>query len=101
MIKFIDIPKVCPVCGGETEVHESISGTKELFCLNPSCPGKLINKLDHFCGKKGLDIKGLSKATLEKLIDWGWVNSCKDLFTLHEYRDEWIKKPGFGVKSVE
>ena len=29
--------------------------------------------------KKGLDIKGLSKATLEKLIDWGWVKSYKDI----------------------
>jgi DNA ligase (NAD+) len=61
----------------------------------------LINKLEHFCGKKGLDIKGLSKATLEKLIDWGWVNEFKDLFTLKEHRAEWLKRPGFGVKSVD
>lgn len=101
MIKFIDIPKVCPVCGGETEIRESVSGTKELFCLNPNCDGKLINKLDHFCGKKGLDIKGLSKMTLEKLIDWGWVTTSVDLFTLGEHRTEWIAKPGFGVKSVD
>ena len=96
----ISIPEVCPVCGGETGIKMD-NDSKMLVCKNPNCAGKLINRLDHFCGKKGLDIKGLSKATLEKLIDWGWVNSCKDLFTLHEYRDEWIKKPGFGVKSVE
>ena len=101
MIKFIDIPKVCPVCGDETEVHESISGTKELLCLNPNCNGKLINRLDHFCGKKGLDIKGVSKATLEKLIDWGWVSDFTDIFKLSSHKDEWIQKPGFGVKSVE
>jgi DNA ligase (NAD+) len=48
-----------------------------------------------------LDIKGLSKATLEKLIDWGWVSNFKDLFELKNYRTDWIKMPGFGIKSVD
>ena len=103
---FIEHPKIeypteCPICGGITEIHESISGTQEMLCVNPQCEGKLINKLDHFCGKKGLDIKGLSKATLEKLIDWGWIKSYKDIFTLYEHEEEWAKKSGFGVKSVK
>lgn len=92
-----DIPKICPVCGSRTAINES----SQLYCTNPDCDGKLINKLDHFCGKKGLDIKGLSKATLEKLIDWGWVNSCVDLFSLRDHAEEWVVKPGFGAKSVE
>lgn len=92
-----DIPKICPVCGSRTAINES----SQLYCTNPDCDGKLINKLDHFCGKKGLDIKGLSKATLEKLIDWGWVNSCVDLFSLQDHSKEWVIKPGFGAKSVE
>ena len=99
-LPFIDIPEMCPVCGGATEVVCDL-GTKVLKCTNPSCEGKLINKLDHFCGKKGLDMKGISKATLEKLIDWGWVNSITDIFELHQHKTEWIQKPGFGVKSVE
>ena len=65
------------------------------------CEGKLLNKLDHFCSKKGLDIKGLSKATLDKLIDWGWVENIKDIFTLFTHKEEWVKKQGFGVASVE
>lgn len=92
-----DIPKICPVCGSRTAINES----SQLYCTNPDCDGKLINKLDHFCGKKGLDIKGLSKATLEKLIDWGWVNNCVDLFSLQDHAKEWVVKPGFGAKSVE
>lgn len=98
---YIEIPTICPVCGGETLVHESISGTLELLCMNEQCPGKLVNILDHFCSKKGLDIKGLSKATLEKLIDWGWVTKVKDLFYLYQRESEWVKKPGFGAKSVK
>lgn len=99
MITFIEIPKICPICGESTRIDFSNS-TKLLICTNPSCSGKFINQLDHFCGKKGLDIKGLSKATLEKLVDWGWVSCFADLFKLQEHMEEWAQKPGFGVKSV-
>lgn len=94
------IPDVCPICGAPTEERESDGGTIELYCTGDQCPGKLINRLDHFCGKKGLDIKGLSKATLGKLIDWGWVTCVSDIFKLGEVSDLWANKPGFGPKSV-
>lgn len=90
----------CPVCGHEV-ILKNDNGTTFAVCSNDTCEGKLINRLDHFCGKKGLDIKGLSKATLEKVIDWGWVSNRHRLFMLKYYRDEWIKKPGFGEKSVD
>ena len=96
----ITIPKVCPVCGGEAAIKEGIDSLN-LICLESNCPGKLINRLDHFCGKKGLDIKGISKATLEKLIDWGWLNDYTGIFELSRFKDEWVQKPGFGIKSVE
>jgi DNA ligase (NAD+) len=91
---------LCPICGHGTSLVTSDSGTINLVCNNPACKGKLINRLDHFCSKKGLDIKGLSKATLEKLLDWGYVNDLDDLFNLDMVRDVWIKQPGFGEKSV-
>ena len=89
----------CPVCGGSLEVEDN-NGVITLWCANPNCEGKLINKIDHFCGKKGLDIKGISKATIEKLIDWGWVNGLTDIFRLEQHRTEWISKTGFGEVSV-
>lgn len=98
---WILIPTVCPICGHPVGIEESDTGIKNIVCVNPDCEGKLINRLDHFCGKKGLDIKGLSKATLEKLIDWGWVTNLHDIFELHTHRVEWIQKPGFGAKSVD
>ena len=100
MIKFIKIPEVCPICGDKTEIRMDID-TKVLYCSNPSCPGKLINHLDHAIGKNGLDIKGLSKATLEKLIEWEWVEKYSDIFNLKNHRTEWIRKPGFGIRSVD
>ena len=92
----LDFPGTCPVCGGPTYLQDGF-----VYCDNPHCEGKFINKLEHFCGKKGLDIKGLSEATLQKLVDWGWVGNYQELFSLSNFRDEWIKKPGFGEKSVD
>lgn len=98
---YLLLPDVCPICGHPTEQHISDSGVKTLHCGNAQCPRRLINRLNHFCGKKGLDIKGLSEATLEKLIDWEWVNNLRDIYHLANYKTEWEKKPGFGKKSVE
>ena len=92
-------PEVCPICGESTSVHKD-NNSKVLYCDNPNCEGKLINVIDHFCSKKGLDIKGLSKATLEKLINWGWISSVSDIYKLQQWEKEWKNKPGFGAKSV-
>lgn len=97
---WFERPNCCPVCGGEVK-YSKLNDSMNLTCVSPTCPGKLINRLDHFCGKKGLDMKGISKATLEKLIDWGWVNDFTDIFELSIHRSEWVQKPGFGAKSVE
>lgn len=96
---LIEIPKKCPYCGKPTEIKKE-NNSEILYCSNPQCKNKLINKLEHFCGKKGLDIKGLSKATFQKLIDWGWLKNLEEIFYLNQYKNEWIKKDGFGAASV-
>lgn len=94
------IPTVCPICGGALDIECEVD-TEVLKCNNPQCEGQLVNRLDHFAGKKGLDIKGLSKATLTKLVELEWVNEPADLYSLQKHRDEWIELPGFGEKSVD
>lgn len=94
------IPEVCPVCGKNTSIKME-NNSKMLVCTNPACEGKLINIIDHYAGKKGMDIKGLSKMTLEKLIDWNWIGEPSCLYDLKTFRNEWIKKPGFGPRSVD
>ena len=96
-----DNPEFCPICQAATAIQRSADGVENLVCTNPQCEGKLINRLDHFVGKKGLDIKGLSEKTLEKLIDWGWINDITDIPKLKEHRTDWINKPGFGQASVD
>lgn len=97
---FFSLPTKCPICGEELWL-KSNEGILTLHCKNIGCEGKIINKLDHFCSKKGLDIKGLSKATLEKLLSWKYIDSCKDIFTLEEHKEQWVKASGFGEKSVD
>ena len=98
--KIIDMPKVCPLCGNPIEIKTNNDVT-EMYCSNNNCQGKFINILDNYCGKKGMDIKGLSKATLEKLIDFGWINTISDIYNLKDHRAEWICKAGFGDRSVD
>ena len=98
-ISCIEIPKICPYCGKPTEIRKD-NDSEVLYCTNEQCESRLINRLEYFAGKKGLDIKGLSKATFEKLINWGWINNIEDIFNLINYKNEWIKKSGFGIKSI-
>lgn len=92
-------PTICPICGGPLKRLQGLD-SEFLKCNNEECEGKLLNRITHYCSKKGLDIKGLSKATIEKLIDWGWLNELSDLYHLSEKSIEWVQKPGFGAKSV-
>ena len=90
----------CPCCNSKVDLVKSPDGTLNYYCSNPLCEGKLLNRLEHFCGKKGLDIKGISKATISKLIDEGWLSCYTEIFYLKNYRKEWIEMPGFGTVSV-
>jgi DNA ligase (NAD+) len=100
LLDAITMPTTCPICGEKTYINNN-NDVKIRVCGNPDCSGKFINRLEHFCGKKGLDIKGFSLATIEKLVEKNWLNNLIDVFKLSEHRDEWIKMPGFGVKSVD
>ena len=95
-----DVIERCPVCGGDVAIRDN-DGVQICVCENPACEGKLINRLDHFFGTKGLNAKGISRATFEKLIDWGWLTDLCDVYNLDNYVDLWKKKPGFGSKSVD
>ena len=97
--EYFTLPYVCPVCGGEVETRKEVD-SEMLYCANPQCEGKLVNRIEHFFGKKGLDAKGISKATIEKLIDFGWVTRVRDMFDLSRFASEWKNIPGFGEKSV-
>lgn len=100
VVNFIEPPLSCPSCGGNLAIIDN-DGVRTLWCANPHCYAKISQRINHFCGKKGLDIKGLSISTIEKLVEWDWLKEVKDLYDLHLHKSEWIRRTGFGEKSVE
>ena len=52
-------------------------------------------------GRDGLNIDGLSEATLEKFIAKGFLHEFSDLYHLDRYQDEIISMEGFGQKSYD
>ena len=93
-----DIPEVCPVCGGKTEIRQ-MSNAKALYCTNPECQAKHIKSFSLFVSRDALNIEGLSESTLEKFIDRGYVKEFADLFHLDRYEEEIKEMEGFGEKS--
>jgi DNA ligase (NAD+) len=96
----IEIPAVCPVCGGATELRAE-SGVKTLFCTNPECPAKQIKSFSLFVSRDAMNMDGLSEATMEKLISRGLIREFADLFHIREFRDAIVELEGFGDKSFD
>ena len=95
-----DIPKICPVCGGKTEIR-SLNDVKSLYCTNPDCQAKKIKSFDLFVSRDALNIDGLSEMTLEKFIAAGFIHEFDDIFHLDRHRDAIVTMEGFGEKSYE
>lgn len=97
----ITIPDVCPCCGKPTIIKTADSGTKTLNCENPECPAKQLAQFEHFVSKPCANIDGLSSATLETLIDFGFIKTFADIYHLSDHKDEIVKLDGFGEKSYK
>ena len=95
-----DIPKHCPVCGGETEVRQ-VNNAKSLYCTNPECQAKHIKSFALFVSRDALNIDGMSEATLEKFIMNGFIKDYADIFHLDRYEEEIKSMEGFGEKSYQ
>lgn len=94
----IEIPKVCPVCGGDTEIRQ-LNDARSLYCTNPECQAKRVKAFALFASRDALNVDGLSEATLEKLIARGFIHKYADIFHLDRYREEIQTMEGFGEKS--
>ena len=96
----LEIPETCPVCGGKTEIRQ-INEVQTLYCINEKCPAKQVKSFTLFVSRDAMNIDGLSEATLEKLIDKGFIQEYADLFHLDRYRDDIVEMEGFGEKSCQ
>ena len=96
----VPIPKVCPVCGGATEVRQMID-VRSLYCTNPDCQAKQIKRFALFVSRDALNIDGMSEATLEKFIGEGFIKEFSDLFHLDRHEEQIVTLEGFGQKSYD
>lgn len=76
----VEYPIHCPDC--HTPLHRS-EGNAVHYCPNEiGCRPQLVGKLEHFVGRKMMDIQALGKETVAQLFDAGLVRSCDDLFKI-------------------
>ena len=95
-----DIPAVCPVCGGATEIRK-VGDVESLYCTNSECQAKKIKSFTLFVSRDALNIEGLSEASLEKFIGRGFIHEFADIFKLSAHKAEIVEMEGFGEKSYE
>lgn len=97
----LEIPCNCPVCHGKTEVKTSDEDVETVYCINPSCPAKLIGRFEHFVQRDAMNIIGLSTATIETLINEGFIRNFRDFYHINNYKDKIESLEGFGKRSYE
>lgn len=97
----LEIPCNCPICHGKTEVKTSDEDVETVYCINPSCPAKLIGRFEHFVQRDAMNIIGLSTATIETLINEGFIRNFRDFYHINNYKDKIESLEGFGKRSYE
>ncbi|KAB2918061.1 MAG: NAD-dependent DNA ligase LigA [Bacteroidetes bacterium] len=70
----------CPECGTELQRKD---GEAIHYCPNESgCKPQLKGKIDHFIGRRAMDISSIGAETISGLYDKGLISSYADLYTL-------------------
>ncbi len=72
-------PTHCPSCG-TTLVAGDDRGM--LYCPNFTCRARQLEGLVHYASRSAMDIRGLSYARVEQLVNAGLVRDPADLYTL-------------------
>jgi len=92
-------PTLCPEC------HEPLvrqEGEAVHYCLNEAgCKPQIVGKLQHFIGRKMMDIQGLGNETIETFYSLGLLHNISDIYSLKEHREELKTLDRFGEKSIE
>lgn len=70
----------CPVCGSELVRYP---GEAAFYCTNYNgCPPQIKGRLEHFVGRKAMNIEGLGSETIALLYDAGLVSEFSDIYDL-------------------
>ena len=94
--KTFIMPKQCPIC--QTKVVEDKGGII-VRCPNKNCPARSQERLYHFVGKGGFDMKGIGPKIINRLLDEGLIQDAGDLFDLKEGDIKVLER--YGEKSSQ
>src|SRR3954468_17246588 len=90
------MPKKCPVCGTLLTREEDEAA---IYCPNIVCPGRQLEGLVHFTSRGAMDIRGLSYARIEQLVQEGLVKDPGDLYALT--REQFLGLEGYADKGAD
>ena len=85
------IPSVCPICKAQLARYG-----KYLECINPKCPARKSQEIEHFF--KALNVQELGLKTIEKFMDVFEIASPIDFYNLKT--EQIAPLDGFGDKSA-
>jgi len=88
----------CPACGTPLERKE---GEAAFYCPNEEgCPPQIVGKMQHFIGRKAMNIDGLGDETIETLYQKDLLHKISDIYDLHLHSDQLKQLERFGEKSI-
>lgn len=97
--KPIEFVTHCPVCGTPLV---RIEGEAAWMCTNKEgCAPQICGRLEHFVGRRMMNIEGIGEEIVVILFRNGWVKSPADLYTLKRYSQDMMRLPGMGPRTVE
>ena len=78
--KPVAFVKTCPICGSALVQNE---GEAAWYCPNSSgCPPQIRGRIEHFIGRKAMNIESLGEGKVELLYEEGLVCNVADLYDL-------------------
>jgi DNA ligase (NAD+) len=81
------IPDKCFSCGKKTKIIIN-NKTKFLICENDFCKDKIIASLEHYVSRDAMNIIGLSKESIKKLVEEKFLNNFFDIYKLKNFEQE-------------
>lgn len=87
----------CPACGTPLV---RVEGEAAWVCPNCyGCPPQIVGRIEHFVGRRMMNIDGIGEETAQALYDAGFVRDPADLYDLTAEQLETLE--GFGQRSAE
>jgi DNA ligase (NAD+) len=88
----------CPACNTPLLRTE---GEAAWYCPNDEgCPPQIIGKMQHYIGRKAMNIDGLGDETISTLYNRGFIRHISDIYELQNHITELKQMDRFGEQSI-